>query len=109
MSDVLPPADRLDEAVLAVPGVDTLYSAAPLIATVITSAVDALTRRPPSANSVVVAHEKTGLSVAVKIGVADGYAATEVCRRVHDAIVEHLREYEEQEIAEVAVTVARIG
>ena len=109
MSDVLPPADRLDEAVLAVPGVDTLYSAAPLIATVITTAVDALTRRPPSANSVLVAREKTGLSVAVKIGVTDGYAATEVCRRVHDAIVEHLHGYEEHEIAEVTVTVARIG
>ncbi|TFC08089.1 hypothetical protein [Cryobacterium mannosilyticum] len=109
MSDVLPQADRLDEAVLAVPGVDTLFPATPLIATVITTAVDALTRRAPSANSVLVAHETAGLSVAVKIGVTDGYPATEVCRRVHDAIVEHLREYEEQEIAEVAVTVARIG
>ncbi|TFC13238.1 hypothetical protein E3O19_12250 [Cryobacterium algoritolerans] len=109
MSDVLPPADHLDEAVLAVPGVDTLYSAAPLIATVITSAVDALTRRPPSANSVLVARDKAGLSVAVKIGVTDGYAATDVCRRVHDAIMEHLRGRADQEIAEIAVTVARIG
>ncbi|TFD72032.1 hypothetical protein [Cryobacterium fucosi] len=109
MSDVLPQTDRLDEAVLAVPGVDTLYSAAPLVATVITTAVDALTRRPPSANSVLVSREKAGLSVAVKIGVTDGHAATEVCRRVHDAIVEHLHGHEEHEIAEVTVTVARIG
>ncbi len=109
MSDVLPPADRLDEAVLAVPGVETLYSAAPLIATVITSAVDALTRRPPSVNSVLVARDEAGLSVAVKIGVTEGYAATDVCRRVHDAIMELLRGRADQEIAEIAVTVARIG
>lgn len=109
MSDVLPQSDRLDEVVLAVPGVDTLYSAAPLIAIVITTAVDALTRRPPSANSVLISREKAGLSVAVKIGVTDGYAATEVCRLVHDAIVDHLQGNSEDEIVEVAVTVARIG
>jgi hypothetical protein len=45
----------------------------------------------------------------VKIGVTDGYAATDVCRRVHDAIMEHLRGRADQEIAEIAVTVARIG
>jgi uncharacterized alkaline shock family protein YloU len=108
MSDVLPPADLVDEAVLAVPGVDAVYSAAPIVTAVITSAVDALTSRPPSASTVLVA-ETSGLSVALKIGVSKGYAATQVCRSVHDAIAVHLRGYPGYEIAEIAVTVARIG
>jgi len=108
MSDVLPPADLVDEAVLAVPGVDSLYSAASLVTALITTALDALTSRPPSASTVLVA-ETSGLSVAVKIGVGEGYTATEVCRQVHDAITVHLRGYPEYEIAKIAVTVARIG
>ncbi len=108
MSDILPPAALLDQAVLAVPGVDFLYSAAPLVTAVITTAVEALTSRPASASSVL-SEEKSGLSVAVKIGVSEGYAAADVCRRVHDAVALHLQSYAEYEVAEIAVTVARIG
>ncbi|MBC7442725.1 MAG: hypothetical protein H7311_09430 [Ramlibacter sp.] len=109
MSDVLPSAGLLDDLVRAVPGVDTLYSAAPFVATVIAAAVDAVTGRSSSANSVVIVQRKSGLCVSVKIGIVESFAATEVCRRVHDAIAEQLDRTGEGPVAEIAVTVARIG
>ncbi|KGJ81735.1 hypothetical protein GY21_01210 [Cryobacterium roopkundense] len=109
MSDVLPSTDRLDQIVLAVPGVDGLYAATPLAATVIGTALGALVGRPAAPNSVFVARQNEALSVTVKIGVADGYAAADVCRRVYEALQNHLTESTEQQVAEIAVTVARIG
>lgn len=109
MSDVLPSTDRLDEAVRAVAGVDTLYSAGPLLSNVIATAVEAVTGHPRSDNSVLVAQRKAGVSVAVKIGVTAPYAATDVCRRVHDAIANELDQPGSPPVAEIAVTVARIG
>jgi|GEM_PF-5086278 len=115
MSDTPAPdllTDQLDEAVLAVPGVDALYSAAPLVATVIASViattVEAVTGRPRVTSSVYVAEKKTGLEIAVKIGVTLPYAATDVSRRVHDAITERLDQTGNPAVAEIAVTVARI-
>jgi uncharacterized alkaline shock family protein YloU len=105
--------DRLDETVLAVPGVDQLYSTAPLVATVlstvISTAVEAVTGRPRSTSSVSVAEKKAGLVIAVKIGVTAPYAATDVSRRVHDAITAELGQSGNPDVAEIAVTVARIA
>ena len=109
MSDVLPSTDRLDQVVLAVPGVDGLYSAAPLAVAMVGTAIDKLAGRPTAPNSVLVSWQDGALTVAVKIGVADGYAAADVCRRVYDALTTDLAESTEHEVAEVAVTVARIG
>lgn len=109
MSDVLPSTDLLDQIVLAVPGVDGLYSAAPLAVTVIDTARDALARRPTAPNTVFVARQGDALAVAVKIGVADGYPAADVCRHVHDALLDHLTAESQHDVAEIAVTVARIG
>lgn len=107
-----PLTDQLDEVVLAVPGVDALYSAAPLVAavvaTVIASTVAAVTGEPKSTSSVSVDEKKTGLEIAVKIGVAAPYAAIDVSRRVHDAITEQLDQNGSPDVAEIAVTVARI-
>ena len=108
-----PLSDRLDEAVLAVPGVDALYSAAPLVATVVASViattVEAVTGRPQSNSSISVAEKKAGLEIAVRIGVTAPYAATDVSRRVHDAITEQLDQNGNPAVAEIAVSVARIG
>ena len=107
-----PLTDQLDEVVLAVPGVDALYSAAPLVAavvaTVIASTVAAVTGEPKSTSSVSVDKKKTGLEIAVKIGVSAPYAAIDVSRRVHDAITEQLDQNGSPDVAEIAVTVARI-
>ncbi len=119
MTDVLPSTDELNAVVLAVAGVDGLFAVAPLSA-VLGTVRDALTHRPPAPHSVSVVAHGTALSVAVKIGVADGYAAADVCRRVHDALLNHLTHHvtnhgtaagtpEVAEVAEIAVTVARIG
>ncbi|TFC93522.1 hypothetical protein E3T28_03130 [Cryobacterium sinapicolor] len=103
---------QLDELVLAVPGVDALYSAAPLVATVVASvvasAVEAVTGQPKSNSSVSVSEKKTGLEIAVKIGVTAPYAAIDVSRRVHDAITEQLDQNGSPAATEIAVTVARI-
>ncbi|TFC91764.1 MULTISPECIES: hypothetical protein [Cryobacterium] len=107
-----PLTDQLDEVVLAVPGVDALYSAAPLlvavVATVIATTVEAVTGEPKSKSSVSVKEKKSGLQIAVKIGVTAPYAAIDVSRRVHDAITEQLDQNGSQDVAEIAVTVARI-
>jgi uncharacterized alkaline shock family protein YloU len=107
-----PLTDQLDEVVLAVPGVDALYSAAPLVATmvasVIATTVQAVTGRPQSNSSVLVDDKKTGLEIAVKIGVTAPYAAIDVSRRVHDAITEQLDQNGNPAVAEIAVSVARI-
>ena len=108
-----PLTDQLDEAVLAVPGVDALYSAAPLVATVVASViattVEAVTGRPQSNSSVSVDEKKTGLEIAVKIGVTAPYAAIDVSRRVHAAITEQLDQNGNPAVTEIAVSVARIG
>lgn len=108
-----PLIEQLDQLVLAVPGVDALYSAAPIVATVVASViattVEAVTGRPQTTNSVTVDETKTGLEIAVKIGVTSSYAAIDVSRRVHDAITEQLDQNGSPDVAEVAVTVARIG
>ena len=101
-------SDQLDEAVLAVPGVDALYAAAPLVATVIATAVEAVTGRPKSNSAVSVAEKEEGLEIAVKIGVSLPYAATDVSRRVHDAIAERLDSNGSAVVAKIVVTVARI-
>lgn len=108
MTDALPSADHLDQIVLAVPGVDVLYCAAPL-ATVISLARDALANRPAPSTSVLVTVQNDALRVKAKIGVVDGYAAAAVCRRVHDALEDHLSAMTRIPVAEIAVTVARIG
>ena len=125
MSDALtpeaPPPDpgtpaqltaQLDGAVLAVPGVDALYSAAPLAATVVASViattVEAVTGKPRSTSSVSVSEKEGGLKIAVKIGVAAPFAAPDVSRRVHDAITDQLDQNGNPVVTEIAVTVARI-
>ena len=127
MSDALapgaPPPDpgtpaqltaQLDGAVLAVPGVDALYSAAPLVATVVASViattVEAVTGKPRSTSSVSVSvsEREGGLKIAVKIGVAAPFAAPDVSRRVHDAITDQLDQNGNPVVTEIAVTVARI-
>ncbi|TFC47113.1 hypothetical protein E3T26_09380 [Cryobacterium sp. TMT1-21] len=109
MSDVLPSEEQLDDLIRAVPGVDELYSSAPLVAAVIATAVDAVTGRSPSAGSVEIAQGKSGLSVSVKIGIVESFAATDVCRRVHDAIAEQLDRSGTGPVDAITVTVARIG
>ena len=125
MSDALapgaPPPDpgtpaqltaQLEGAVLAVPGVDALYSAAPLVATVVASViattVEAVTGKPRSTSSVSVSEKEGGLKIAVKIGVAAPFAAPDVSRRVHDAITDQLDQNGNPVVTEIAVTVARI-
>ena len=125
MSDALapgaPPPDpgtpaqltaQLEGAVLAVPGVDALYSAAPLVATVVASViattVEAVTGKPQSTSSVSVSEKRGGLKIAVKIGVAAPFAAPDVSRRVHDAITDQLDQNGNPVVTEIAVTVARI-
>ena len=104
--------DRLDEVVLAVPGVDALYSTAPIVAavvsTVIATTVEAVTGRPKNTNSVSVDEKKDGLEIAVKIGVSAPYAAVDVSRRVHDAITDQLDQNGNPDVTEIAVCVARI-
>ena len=116
MTDVLPSTDELNAVVLAVPSVDGLFAVVPLSAA-LSAVLDALAQRPPAPHSVSVVAHGAALSVAVKIGVADGYAAADVCRRVHDALLNHLTHHVTNhgtaagtpEVAEIAVTVARIG
>ncbi|TFD28255.1 hypothetical protein [Cryobacterium cryoconiti] len=109
-SSTLP--DRLDKVVLAVPGVDELYSAAPLVAavvkTVIATTVEAVTGEQKSNSSVSVDEKKAGLEIAVKIGVNAPYTAIDVSRRVHDAITDQLEQNGNPDVAEIAVSVARI-
>ena len=109
MSEPAVAPDRLDDDILAVPGVDALYPAGPLLATVVTSVVAALIPSVDAPNPVVVVERSGGLSITANIGVGPDHAAPDVCRRVHDAIAEHFSRAGDPVIAEIAVTVARIG
>ena len=108
-----PLSDQLDEVVLAVPGVDELYSAAPLVAavvkTVIATTIEAVTGEQKSNSAISVGKNRAGLEIAVKIGVNAPYAAIDVSRRVHDAITEQLEQNGNPDVAEIAVSVARIN
>ncbi|MFO7689497.1 MAG: hypothetical protein R6W83_02935 [Cryobacterium sp.] len=107
MNDLVFTGDALDRAVLAVPGVADLYASAPVGA--ITRAAQSVTGRPSATPCVLVARHNDALNVAAKIGVAEGFAAADVCRRVYDALETQLAASAPQSVATIAVTVARIG
>jgi hypothetical protein len=109
MSEPAIAPDRLDDYILAVPGVEALYPAGPLLATVVTSVVAALIPSVAAPDPIVVVERSGGLSIAANIGVGPDHAAPDVCRRVHDAIAEHFSRAGDPVIAEITVTVARIG
>ena len=109
MSAVLPSTDELDEVVRRVAGVDSLYPARPLLATVVTATVGALTHRVTAVAAVVRTQGADGVRVTARIGIAADESAGEVSGRVHDAIAAHLRQSGDPAVAEITVVVARIG
>ena len=58
--------------------------------------------------AVVVTEPKGGTKVRVSIGVGDDESASEVCRRVHDAVAAYL-EQQGEDASEISVKVSHIG
>ena len=109
MSTPTKPTEELAAAVEQVPGVDELYPAAPILATVVKEVVGAITATPTTPELVTLTETDEGVTASVAIGVTDGDAATEVCRRVYDTIEEYLATSGGPGVATIEVKVARIG
>ena len=109
MTTVVPSTDQLDALVRQVPGVETLYPAGSLAASVLTATLDAVAHRVPAVPMVHLAQQADGVRVAVKIGIGAAESSTEVSGRVHDAIAAHLLQSGNLPVAEIAVIVASIG
>ncbi|MEC5184320.1 hypothetical protein RCH12_001785 [Cryobacterium sp. MP_3.1] len=109
MSASTKPTEELAAAVEQVPGVDELYPAAPIVATVVHQVVGALTAKPTAPEFVTLTETDEGVTASVAIGIADADAATEVCRRVYDTIEEYFVESGDPAVTTIEVKVARIG
>jgi hypothetical protein len=109
MSTVTPCHEELAAAVEGVPGVDELYPTTPALASVVNQVVGALTQKPAVPEFVAVTESDGGLRASVSIGISDGAAATDVCRRVYDTIEEFFVASGEPAGTKIEVTVARIG
>ena len=109
MIDTIQLSSQLETAVRAVPGVLNLYATAHIVPSVVGTILSTLTRRDPSLALVTVSDSEQGLTVSASIGVADEGSATEICRRVHDAIAADVTVREAAGVATISVTVASIG
>jgi hypothetical protein len=109
MSTVTHCNEELAAAVEGVSGVDELYPATPVLTSVVNQVVGALTQRPSRPEFVAVTESDDGLRASVSIGISDGAAATDVCRRVYDTIEEYFVAAGEPAGTKIEVTVARIG
>lgn len=81
----LPLSAELTSLARAVPGVTTVYAAAPLPSVVASTIVAAATHGPPPMDLVSISAHGSTAEVLVVIGVTDDEPAPEVCRRVHSA------------------------
>lgn len=109
MTEVLPSTDELDALVRQVPGVEVLYPAGSIVATVLTAAIDAVAHRSPLVPKVVLEERADGVKVTVKIGIGAAESCGDVSQRVHDAIAAQLRQCGNPPVSQIAVIVARIG
>ncbi|MBG6213213.1 MAG: hypothetical protein LH475_01900 [Cryobacterium sp.] len=109
MSAILPPTDELDVLVRQVAGVDVLYPAGSIVATVLTATIEAVAHRLPLAPKVVMEQRADGVKVTAKIGISAAWHSGDVSRRVHDAIAAQLRQSGNPPVAQIEVIVARIG
>lgn len=114
MTATFPSIEGLDALVRQVPGVDALYPARSLVATVLVATVLAATRnavaeQTPPTPVVLVEQNVEGLRITAKIGITAAESSSEVCGRVHDAIAAHLRQGGNPKVTQIAVIVARIG
>ena len=98
----------LTELVQTTPGVQIVYDAASTIGRVLEKVVDLVTGRESDTNPVFVKEPKSGTQVRVSIGVSYEESASEVCRRVHDAVAAYL-EQQGDEATEISVKVSSIG
>ena len=108
MPDTETVSTDLTELVQSTPGVRVVYDAGSTIGRVIDKVVDLVTGRESDTNPVVVKEPRGGTEVRVSIGVGDDESATEVCRRVHDAVAAYL-EQQGDEVGEISVKVSSIG
>jgi uncharacterized alkaline shock family protein YloU len=97
----------LTELVQSTPGVRIVYDAASTIGRVFDKVVDLVTGRESDTSPVVVKEPKGGTEVRVSIGVGEDESASEVCRRVHDAVAAYL-EQQGDEASEISVKVSSI-
>lgn len=91
-ASALPLSATLTSLVRAVPGVTTVYAAAPLPSVMATTIIAAATHRPPPADLVSVSARGDSAEILVVIGVTDDEPAPDVCRRVHGATSTFLKE-----------------
>ena len=98
----------LTTLVRSVSGVTTVYDAGSSIGRALGKVADLVSGRRGDTAPILVKDPSAGITVSVSIGVADAASAAEVCRRVHDAIAEHLAARGEA-ASEIAVQVSSIG
>lgn len=109
MIDSIELTDELGAVVRAVAGVSAVYTSTPVIATVVTQLVNRVIRERSGLPAVLVVEGESGTTVTVTVGVTDLDPATDVCRRVHDAILACLSARGLLAPAAIEVRVASIG
>jgi hypothetical protein len=109
MSTTTHQPEELAAVVGQVPGVDELYPTGPVLATVVSQVIGALTQEPAQPEFVAFTESADGVGASVAIGISDVAAATEICRRVYDTIEEYFVAAGTPAVTSINVTVARIG
>ncbi len=95
-------------AVLAVEGVQRLYSASPVLASVVRTAVGALTREQRREELIAVTDRDGVIDVRVCIGVVSIAGAPVVCRRVFARVDELLSRVSDDQARNITVTVGSV-
>ena len=108
MSAVLPSPDHLDALVREVPGVDALYPAGSIVATVVNATLNAVAHRAPNAPLVLVEQRADGVRVTAKIGIGATESSSEVCARVHDALSASMLKFGAPPVEQIIVIVASV-
>lgn len=101
-------ATEIAHAVLAVEGVQRLYSTGPVVASVVRTALGALTREQRRDDLITITDRDGVIEVRVCIGVASIAAAPLVCRHVFIRVDELLSTERDGRVRKIAVTVGSV-
>jgi len=92
-----------------VEGVHTVYATRPVVPTVLASVAEAVRREPVGMHQVSVQGSGADIRITANIGVFEGEPAPDVCRRAHDAIVDHIVGRGAPQPAAVTIRIGRVG
>jgi hypothetical protein len=100
---------RLTEFVWETPGVTSVFEARPLVVGVAARVVDVVIGGDVERQLVLVESDDHGLSIRISLASDGDEPAGTVCRRVYQAVAEHLATLDLDTPADISVSIGRVG